>query len=87
MLRSNLALREDKSLVPGEYLHEVQKMTPYTQDELTPLQVREKLYYTPVAAVDGGAMIPYASVLLAKLAIFAECNSISDWMALDCLSA
>ncbi|WP_448672276.1 hypothetical protein, partial [Escherichia coli] len=43
----NLALREDKSLVPGEYLHEVQKMTPYTQDELTPLQVREKLYYTP----------------------------------------
>ncbi|HDY6445610.1 hypothetical protein AM487_002980 [Pseudomonas aeruginosa] len=47
LLRSNLALREDKSLVPGEYLHEVQKMTPYTQDELTPLQVREKLYYTP----------------------------------------
>lgn len=47
LLRSNLALREDKSLVPGEYLHEVQKMTPYTQDELTPLQVREQLYYTP----------------------------------------
>ncbi|WP_152991833.1 hypothetical protein [Pseudomonas aeruginosa] len=47
LLRSNLALREDKSLVPGEYLYEVQKMTPYTRDELTPLQVRENLYYTP----------------------------------------
>ncbi|SDR91600.1 Hsp70 family protein [Pseudomonas oryzae] len=47
LLRSNLALREDKSLVPGEYLHEVQKQTPYTRVPLTPLQDREKLYYAP----------------------------------------
>ncbi|WP_312726643.1 Hsp70 family protein [Stutzerimonas kunmingensis] len=47
LLRSNLALREDKSLVPGEYLYEVQQMTSYTLVALTHLQVREKLYYTP----------------------------------------
>lgn len=45
--RSNLALREDKSLVPGEYLYEVQKQTPYTRVPLTPLQDRERLYYAP----------------------------------------
>lgn len=47
LLRSNLALHEDKSLVPGEYLYAVQKVTPYTRVPLTPLQDREKLYYTP----------------------------------------
>ncbi len=41
LLRSNLALREDLSLVPGEYLYQVGR------GALTPLQDREKLYYTP----------------------------------------
>jgi molecular chaperone DnaK (HSP70) len=47
LLRSNLALREDASLVPGEYLNEVQKSRPYSLFSLTPLQVKEQLYYSP----------------------------------------
>ena len=47
LLRSNLALREDASLVPGEYLNEVQEAKPYSLFSLTPLQVKEQLYYSP----------------------------------------
>ena len=47
LLRSNLALREDKSMVPGEYLYEVQKGTPYTREPLTPMQDEEQVYYAP----------------------------------------
>lgn len=47
LLRSNLSLREDASLVPGEYLNEVQKSKPYSRFSLTPLQVKEQLYYSP----------------------------------------
>ena len=47
LLRSNLALREDASLVPGEYLNEVQKSRPYSLFSLTPLQIKEQLYYSP----------------------------------------
>lgn len=47
LLRSNLSLREDASLVPGEYLNEVQKSKPYSLFSLTPMQVKEQLYYSP----------------------------------------
>lgn len=47
LLRSNMSLREDASLVPGEYLNEVQKSKPYSLFSLTPLQVKEQLYYSP----------------------------------------
>jgi molecular chaperone DnaK len=47
VLRSNMATRENKSLVPGEYLHEVQKLLSWSREELTQIQINEKLYYTP----------------------------------------